>query len=294
MQKNPSLACKTEGVGKQNAVVEFLLDARCDGCGYSFFKVFTWFLERLLHVNVLPSPHHIGWLMSSSFTCVRMIPKESTVASQPSLSPWPSSSSSPGGVSTALKCMYGESVSWLKVSYQNLHDSCQCSLERLPPRRLESVSLLQSNQHELGFLANVFLLFVFAEFLGEWSAWQHNCCYRRFSSFWWRSAEGTCHALSCKSAAESGVLPGSWQVRHLRLLRYDSSFGSSESWYILIENAVFLTVCRNENKSKGSLRGSSSRSRVAFRTKSELEVLDDGYKWRKYGRKKMKNSPNPR
>ncbi|RRT83506.1 hypothetical protein B296_00003405 [Ensete ventricosum] len=51
----------------------------------------------------------------------------------------------------------------------------------------------------------------------------------------------------------------------------------------------------NENKSKGSLRGSSSsRSRVAFRTKSELEVLDDGYKWRKYGKKKMKNSPNPR
>ncbi|RWW61081.1 hypothetical protein BHE74_00031872 [Ensete ventricosum] len=48
-------------------------------------------------------------------------------------------------------------------------------------------------------------------------------------------------------------------------------------------------------KFKGSLRGSSSsRSRVAFRTKSELEVLDDGYKWRKYGKKKMKNSPNPR
>lgn len=42
------------------------------------------------------------------------------------------------------------------------------------------------------------------------------------------------------------------------------------------------------------MRGSSSGSRVAFRTKSELEVLDDGYKWRKYGRKKMKNSPYPR
>ncbi|KAF3440475.1 hypothetical protein FNV43_RR18759 [Rhamnella rubrinervis] len=34
--------------------------------------------------------------------------------------------------------------------------------------------------------------------------------------------------------------------------------------------------------------------RVAFRTKSELEVLDDGYKWRKYGKKSVKNSPNPR
>jgi len=24
------------------------------------------------------------------------------------------------------------------------------------------------------------------------------------------------------------------------------------------------------------------------------EVLDDGYKWRKYGKKSVKNSPNPR
>ncbi|PIA47879.1 hypothetical protein AQUCO_01400461v1 [Aquilegia coerulea] len=34
--------------------------------------------------------------------------------------------------------------------------------------------------------------------------------------------------------------------------------------------------------------------RVAFRTKSELEIMDDGYKWRKYGKKSVKNSPNPR
>ncbi|XVF61782.1 hypothetical protein PTKIN_Ptkin08bG0158000 [Pterospermum kingtungense] len=34
--------------------------------------------------------------------------------------------------------------------------------------------------------------------------------------------------------------------------------------------------------------------RVAFRMKSEMEVIDDGYKWRKYGKKSVKNSPNPR
>ncbi|XP_058075630.1 probable WRKY transcription factor 50 [Magnolia sinica] len=34
--------------------------------------------------------------------------------------------------------------------------------------------------------------------------------------------------------------------------------------------------------------------RIAFRTKSELEILDDGFKWRKYGKKTVKNSPNPR
>ncbi|KAF2284238.1 hypothetical protein GH714_020030 [Hevea brasiliensis] len=34
--------------------------------------------------------------------------------------------------------------------------------------------------------------------------------------------------------------------------------------------------------------------RVAFRTKSDLEIMDDGFKWRKYGKKSVKNSPNPR
>ncbi|XWS23480.1 hypothetical protein CRYUN_Cryun28dG0017200 [Craigia yunnanensis] len=34
--------------------------------------------------------------------------------------------------------------------------------------------------------------------------------------------------------------------------------------------------------------------KIAFRTKSDLEIMDDGYKWRKYGKKKVKNSPNPR
>ncbi|XP_043722023.1 probable WRKY transcription factor 51 [Telopea speciosissima] len=34
--------------------------------------------------------------------------------------------------------------------------------------------------------------------------------------------------------------------------------------------------------------------RIAFRTKSELEIMDDGFKWRKYGKKSVKNSPYPR
>ncbi|XWS24892.1 hypothetical protein CRYUN_Cryun27aG0024100 [Craigia yunnanensis] len=34
--------------------------------------------------------------------------------------------------------------------------------------------------------------------------------------------------------------------------------------------------------------------KIAFRTKSDIEIMDDGYRWRKYGKKKVKNSPNPR
>ncbi|KAL9269642.1 putative WRKY transcription factor 50 [Drosera capensis] len=36
------------------------------------------------------------------------------------------------------------------------------------------------------------------------------------------------------------------------------------------------------------------KDRVAFRMQSEIEILDDGYKWRKYGKKMVKNNPNPR
>ncbi|KAL5570773.1 hypothetical protein UlMin_020370, partial [Ulmus minor] len=32
----------------------------------------------------------------------------------------------------------------------------------------------------------------------------------------------------------------------------------------------------------------------AFRTRSEVDILDDRYKWRKYGKKVVKNSPFPR
>ncbi|CAL0321857.1 unnamed protein product [Lupinus luteus] len=36
------------------------------------------------------------------------------------------------------------------------------------------------------------------------------------------------------------------------------------------------------------------RKKFSFKTKSEVDILDDGYKWRKYGKKMVKNNPNPR
>ncbi|KAG1335446.1 putative WRKY transcription factor 51 [Cocos nucifera] len=37
-----------------------------------------------------------------------------------------------------------------------------------------------------------------------------------------------------------------------------------------------------------------TRCSIGFRTKSEVDILDDGFKWRKYGKKSVKSSPNPR
>ncbi|KAF1888000.1 hypothetical protein Lal_00024010 [Lupinus albus] len=46
--------------------------------------------------------------------------------------------------------------------------------------------------------------------------------------------------------------------------------------------------CRNKSKRNKTEKS----SRIAFRTKSELEIMDDGFKWRKYGKKSVKNNPN--
>ena len=43
----------------------------------------------------------------------------------------------------------------------------------------------------------------------------------------------------------------------------------------------------------GAMAGRPS-GRIGFRTRSEVEVLDDGFRWRKYGKKAVKSSPNLR
>ncbi|CAN6983184.1 unnamed protein product [Brassica oleracea var. botrytis] len=49
-------------------------------------------------------------------------------------------------------------------------------------------------------------------------------------------------------------------------------------------------------KSRGSKDGETKEMghRVAFRTRSKIDVMDDGYKWRKYGKKSVKNNTNKR
>ncbi|KAM7526971.1 hypothetical protein LguiB_030381 [Lonicera macranthoides] len=50
-----------------------------------------------------------------------------------------------------------------------------------------------------------------------------------------------------------------------------------------------------QQQGKGKGKGGKQRvARVAFMTKSEVDHLEDGYRWRKYGQKAVKNSPFPR
>ncbi|CAK9316307.1 unnamed protein product [Citrullus colocynthis] len=68
----------------------------------------------------------------------------------------------------------------------------------------------------------------------------------------------------------------------------------------IIDSGSSIVVSSGASKSIRSKNGENKKRkgemgcRVAFRTKTEKEIMDDGYKWRKYGKKSVKNSPNPR
>ncbi|XP_022971732.1 probable WRKY transcription factor 51 [Cucurbita maxima] len=64
---------------------------------------------------------------------------------------------------------------------------------------------------------------------------------------------------------------------------------SGSSFVVSSEPSPSIRSKKGERKMKGEMG-----CRIAFRTKSEQEIIDDGYKWRKYGKKSVKNSPNPR
>ncbi|MCD9559039.1 hypothetical protein HAX54_016765 [Datura stramonium] len=51
---------------------------------------------------------------------------------------------------------------------------------------------------------------------------------------------------------------------------------------------------KNENKAKKKGEKKQRPPKFAFMTKSEVDHLEDGYRWRKYGQKAVKNSPYPR
>uniref|UniRef100_A0A0E0JF09 WRKY domain-containing protein n=1 Tax=Oryza punctata TaxID=4537 RepID=A0A0E0JF09_ORYPU len=55
-----------------------------------------------------------------------------------------------------------------------------------------------------------------------------------------------------------------------------------------------VVMAGGNNDQYGMSSSATTTSRIGFRTRSEVEVLDDGFKWRKYGKKAVKSSPNPR
>ncbi|XP_051151352.1 probable WRKY transcription factor 59 [Andrographis paniculata] len=60
------------------------------------------------------------------------------------------------------------------------------------------------------------------------------------------------------------------------------------------QQAIFADTTFQQGLGESARENIARADKVAFKTKSEIEILDDGFKWRKYGKKMVKNSPNPR
>ncbi|XVF79737.1 hypothetical protein PTKIN_Ptkin15bG0013700 [Pterospermum kingtungense] len=58
------------------------------------------------------------------------------------------------------------------------------------------------------------------------------------------------------------------------------------------DNSWWRSSASEKNKVK--VRRKLREPRFCFQTRSDVDVLDDGYKWRKYGQKVVKNSLHPR
>ncbi|BBH05582.1 WRKY DNA-binding protein 13 [Prunus dulcis] len=55
-----------------------------------------------------------------------------------------------------------------------------------------------------------------------------------------------------------------------------------------------MAVSAMKMKKMKAIRRKVREPRFCFKTMSEVDVLDDGYKWRKYGQKVVKNTQHPR
>ncbi|KAG2334199.1 hypothetical protein Bca52824_005379 [Brassica carinata] len=65
--------------------------------------------------------------------------------------------------------------------------------------------------------------------------------------------------------------------------------------------APFLSLTSHQNLAKSEFHQGEEeaskkgkKQRFAFQTRSQVDILDDGYRWRKYGQKAVKNNTFPR
>ncbi|XP_059645987.1 probable WRKY transcription factor 48 [Cornus florida] len=97
----------------------------------------------------------------------------------------------------------------------------------------------------------------------------------------------------------ASTVPDSSEVVNTPATPNSSSISSSSTEAANDEHKV-EEEDQNQEKTKKELKPKKKNPkrqrepRFAFMTKSEVDHLDDGYRWRKYGQKAVKNSPFPR
>lgn len=71
----------------------------------------------------------------------------------------------------------------------------------------------------------------------------------------------------------------------------------STSMYNSTSSSSQMHTSENHNNFSVKKKGDNKKMkkpRFAFQTRSQVDILDDGYRWRKYGQKAVKNNNYPR
>uniref|UniRef100_A0A7I4FPD8 WRKY domain-containing protein n=2 Tax=Physcomitrium patens TaxID=3218 RepID=A0A7I4FPD8_PHYPA len=74
----------------------------------------------------------------------------------------------------------------------------------------------------------------------------------------------------------------------------DRALNESEENQFPSEPSPKKQTTNNLKKEKGAKSKRERKPRYAIQTRSDVDIMEDGYKWRKYGQKAVKNSPYPR
>ncbi|CAN8235995.1 unnamed protein product [Cochlearia groenlandica] len=87
-------------------------------------------------------------------------------------------------------------------------------------------------------------------------------------------------------------------VREVSTSNYNNPCATSSSSEEVAENSTTASAAKTPSetpkKEKKKAQKRIRQQRFAFMTKSDVDNLEDGYRWRKYGQKAVKNSPFPR
>jgi hypothetical protein len=67
--------------------------------------------------------------------------------------------------------------------------------------------------------------------------------------------------------------------------------GKSEN-YMSAVGEIVSELVSNRPRKKSSFKP-PREPRYAIKTRTDVDIMDDGFKWRKYGQKAVKNSPHP-
>ncbi|KAF8082868.1 hypothetical protein N665_0804s0015 [Sinapis alba] len=93
--------------------------------------------------------------------------------------------------------------------------------------------------------------------------------------------------FSSHADPSSSCSPASFHMT-AQLENFQGGGGGGEA----VEMGGGLSDHNKNNKGKG--KRSLAMQRIAFHTRTDNDVLDDGYRWRKYGQKSVKNNAHPR